>query len=95
MVFSELLDNVYNFFNNKEQPQEKYKKKALNQLDQGMALLNNRKQIMDKVQHKLSLVESFDTSKLDDTNRKEVEKLKSYGTVNFELRDKNYLDVKE
>ena len=77
MVFSELLDNVYNFFNNKEQPQEKYKKKALNQLDQGMALLNNRKQIMDKVQHKLSLVESFDTSKLDDTNRKEVEKLKS------------------
>jgi hypothetical protein len=24
-----------------------------------------------------------------------VEKLKSYGTVNFELRDKNYLDVKE
>lgn len=24
-----------------------------------------------------------------------VEKLKSYGSVNFELRDKNYLDVKE
>ena len=24
-----------------------------------------------------------------------VEKLKSYGSVNFELRDKNYLDIKE
>jgi hypothetical protein len=24
-----------------------------------------------------------------------VEKLKSYGSVNFELRDKNYLDVRE
>jgi hypothetical protein len=24
-----------------------------------------------------------------------VDKLKAYGTVNFELKDKNYLDIKE
>lgn len=77
MVFSELLDNVFNLLNNKEEKHHKQEKKALNQLDQGMALLNSRKQIMDKVQHKLSLVESFDSSKLDATNRKEVEILKS------------------
>lgn len=75
MVFSNMLDNVLDLFKNDKEHTQKTRK-SINQLEQGMTLLNNRKQMLDKIQHKLSLVESFDTSKLDATNRKEIEMLR-------------------
>ena len=75
MVFSKMLDNVLDLFKNRE-AQSQNTRKSINQLEQGMTLLNNRKQMLDKIQHKLSLVESFDTSKLDATNRKEIQMLR-------------------
>ena len=74
MVFSELLDNISNLFNNNESNDFKTNEtKALNQLDQGLELLSNRKNMLDKLQNKMNLVESFDTSKLNETTRNELQ----------------------
>ncbi len=49
----------------------------INELQQGMVFLNNRKKNLDKVKGQLKLIEAFDTAKLDKVNEKEIGVLKS------------------
>ena len=49
----------------------------INELQQGMVFLNNRKKNLDKVKGQLKLIEAFDTKRLDNVNEKEIGVLKS------------------
>ena len=49
----------------------------INELQQGMVFLNNRKKNLDKVKGQLKLIEAFDTAKLDKVNEKEIGVLKN------------------
>lgn len=49
----------------------------INELQQGMVFLNNRKKNIEKLKKKLKLIEAFDTVRLDNVNKKEIDILKS------------------
>jgi len=77
MVFSELLDNITNAFQNNPPSVNVAHKSAVNELQQGMILLNNRRSVLNNLKYKSSLLEGFDTSKLDNVTQNELSVLSS------------------
>ncbi len=77
MVFSELLDNITNAFQNNPPSVNVAHKAAINELQQGMVLLNNRRAVLNNLKRKSSLLEGFDTSKLDNVTQNELSILSS------------------
>lgn len=76
MVFSEFLDNITNSFQN--QPSVNVAQKAaIGELQQGMLMLNHRRDVLNNLTQKSSLLEGFDTTKLDDVTKKELDVLSS------------------
>ena len=79
MVFSKIFESISGFFS----PEESYRRankfkienKPLNQLQQGLIHLENRKMLMNAVSKKLRLLENFSSQKLDVTTSKELEYL--------------------
>ena len=89
MVFSKLLDSISNLLsykdNNNERKTENINKAAINELQQGMILLNTRKNNINKLRKKSKLLESMkDFSKgeatLKDTTNKELKILNDLET---------------
>jgi len=83
MVFSELLDNLSSLLssqeNNKAKKTENINKEAINELQQGMLLLKTRKNNIDKLRNKLSLIENLkDFSKGEATLKKTTDKELKY-----------------
>ena len=75
MVFSKLLDNLSSLLssqeNNKAKKTENINKEAINELQQGMVLLKTRKNEINKLRNKLSLIENLnDFSKGESTLKK-------------------------
>ena len=64
MVFSKLLDNLSALLSpkgNKEpSPNNQLNVKIVNELQQGMALLSNRKEQIDKLRSRMKLIENLD-----------------------------------
>lgn len=77
MVFSEILENISDMFKQKNTEHEKKVTIPLNQLSQGLAYLNNKKNTFDQLSKTSLLLEQFDTSKLDNTSKKELEILEN------------------
>ena len=77
MVFSEILENISDMFKQKNTEQEKKVTIPLNQLSQGLTYLNNKKNTFDKLSKTSLLLEQFDTSKLDNVSKKEMEILEN------------------
>ena len=78
MVFSKILDNISDFFSPKTNIEYNNKPRndvVINQLQQGMKHLENRKRLMSQVSSKLKLLENFDTTKLGQTSQKEIQYL--------------------
>ena len=83
MVFSKLLDNLTGLLtsnDNKEPSIKKSNQKLINELSQGMVLLNNRKERIDKLKNRMKLIENLSgfskgEQNLTDTTRKELELL--------------------
>ena len=76
MVFSEFLDSITNAFQN--QPSVNVSQKAaIGELQQGMQLLNHRRSVLNNLKKKSSLIEGFDTSKLDEVTKTELNVLSS------------------
>lgn len=79
MVFSKLFDSISGFFtpekSNINNNKIRLESKPLNQLQQGLAHLENRRSLMNMVSKKLKLIENFSSQKLDVTTSKELEYL--------------------
>ena len=80
MVFSKLLDNLSALLSpngNKEpSPNNQLNVKIVNELQQGMALLSNRKEQIDKLRNRMKLIENLDgfaegKQRLQSTSKKE------------------------
>ena len=85
MVFSKLLDNLSALLSpngNKEpSPNNQLNVKIVNELQQGMALLSNRKEQIDKLRNRMKLIENLDgfaegKQRLQSTSKKELDILK-------------------
>tara|TARA_B100000902_G_scaffold322159_1_gene315345 strand:- start:225 stop:1346 length:1122 start_codon:yes stop_codon:yes gene_type:complete len=85
MVFSELLDNLSALLSHKDNKEPSTNNqsdiKLVNELQQGMALLNTRKQKLDKLRSRMKLIENLDgfaegKQRLQSTSQKELEILK-------------------
>jgi hypothetical protein len=90
MVFSKLLDNLSNLLSSQDNKNvkktEKINKGAINELQQGMILLKTRKNKINKLRNKLSLIENLkDFSKGEETLKK---------TTDNELKILNDLETK-
>ena len=90
MVFSKLLDNLSSLLssndNKNEKNTENINKAAINELQQGMILLQTRKNNINKLKNKLSLIESMET--LADKNW-------SKGKTNLSTATQTELDLLE
>ena len=81
MVFSEILENISDMFKQKNTEQEKKVTIPLNQLSQGLTYLNNKKNTFDQLSKTSLLLEQFDTSKLDNVSKKEMEVFKRFRLI--------------
>ena len=77
MVFSKILENISDLFKEKNTEHEKQVTIPLNQLSQGLTYLNNKKNTFDQLSKNSILLEQFDTSKLDNVSKKEMEVLEN------------------
>ena len=82
MVFSEFIDNITGLMSPEKQKMQARlnESQAINELQQGMVLLNNRKKSINKLKNKLLLIENFDTTKLDNVSQSELNILSSLET---------------
>ena len=79
MVFSEFIDNITGHLSSEKKniQVELNESQAINELQQGMILLNNRKKSIHKLKNKLLLIENFDTTKVDNVSQNELNILSS------------------
>tara|TARA_B100000902_G_scaffold57802_1_gene64824 strand:- start:2644 stop:3765 length:1122 start_codon:yes stop_codon:yes gene_type:complete len=84
MVFSKLLDNLYALLSPKDNkepsPNNQSDVELVNELQQGMALLSNRKQQVDMLKNRMKLIENLDgfaegKQRLKTTSQKELQLL--------------------
>lgn len=84
MVFSKLLDNLSALLSPKDNeepsPNNQSNVELVNELQQGMALLSNRKEQLDKLRNRMKLIENMDgfaegKQRLKTTSQKEVQLL--------------------
>ena len=72
MVLKDLVEDIKDIFNlNKTDKQKKFQlteKNAINELQQGMILLQNRNNIFQKVKQKYKLLEKFDNTTLNNVS---------------------------
>tara|TARA_B100001063_G_C16777284_1_gene566655 strand:+ start:1395 stop:2489 length:1095 start_codon:yes stop_codon:yes gene_type:complete len=81
MVFKNILENITDFFSDKNTKQKNRKvKRPLNQLKQGLVYLQNKQQKFNELNNSSILMEQFNNDKLDDVSQNELtilENLKS------------------
>lgn len=107
MVFSKIFENLFKSQNTDyRSDNEKKNKVAINQLEQGLIYLNNKKSAFNSLKKTSILLEQFDTSKLNDVSEKEKElleklkneynsKLSSYGQNYKQFMEQYYSSVEQ